>query len=102
MTALVTEVLRYIEHNSNSIQALLSGKGPHAFPVQGVSAFHRVCPIRYEKLFGKGGGLRLCGILPGFHPNGILIMMHYWLKNRMALPAKEPAGLIVELVWAIC
>jgi len=72
MTALVTEVLRYIEHNSNSIQALLSGKGHPRFSGARCFSVSPVCPIRYEKLFGKGCGLRLCGILPGFHPNGIL------------------------------
>jgi len=102
LTALVADVLQYIERNSNSIQVLLSENGSPAFQRKIFRGFTEYIQQAMKKFSEKEAVSAKAAYYSVFTANGILALVQYWLKNKMALPAQELAAMIVDLVGAIC
>jgi len=102
MASLVVDVLRYIERNSNSIQVLLSENGDPAFQHKMFQRFTEYIQHAMKNFSEKEAVPAKAAYYSVFTANGILALVQYWLKNKMALPTQELAAVIVELVGAIC
>jgi len=101
ITALVMEVLQYIESNSSSIQVLLSENGDLAFQRKMFHYFTLDIQRVMKDISKKEDVSAKAEYYSVFTANGILALVQYWIRNNMALPARELAAMIVELVGAI-
>jgi AcrR family transcriptional regulator len=101
MTQLVMEMLQYIERNSNFIQVLLSENGDPAFQRKVFRHFTESVQHAMKTFSEKEAVPANAAYYSVFTANGILALVQYWLKNKMALPTHELAAMIVELVVAI-
>jgi AcrR family transcriptional regulator len=102
LTLLVTDLLKYIEQNSNFIQVLLSENGDQAFQRKMFKRFTEDIKHALKNFSRKESVPAKAAYYSVFTANGILALVQYWLKNKMALPTLELAAMIVELVAAIC
>ncbi|GAB6393082.1 MAG: TetR/AcrR family transcriptional regulator [Treponematales bacterium] len=102
MTAFVAGVLEYIERNSHSIQVLLSENGNPAFQRKIFRGFTEYIQHAMKNFSEKEAVSVKAAYYSVFTANGLVSLVQYWLKNKMALPTQELAAMIVELVAAIC
>jgi AcrR family transcriptional regulator len=102
MTSVALEMLQFIERNSNSIQVLLSENGDPVFQRKVFRHFTESVQHAMKRFSEKEAVPENAAYYSVFTANGILALVQYWLKNKMALPTQELAAMITDLVAAIC
>ena len=98
ITLMIENVLRYIEDNSNSIQVILGENGDIGFQRRifrrFVAYLQFVLKTHSEKVIDEEKNECYCI----YTVNGIIALVHHWVKSGMKIPRQELAKMIVELM----
>lgn len=98
---LIEDVLLYIETNSNSVQVLLSENGDIGFQKKIFRQFVAYLQYRMKNYSEKNLDEEKNEYYSIYTVNGIIALVHHWLKNDMKTHKHELAKMIVELMGVI-
>jgi AcrR family transcriptional regulator len=100
--ALVIEnVLQYIENNSNFVQVILGENGDIDFQRKIFRRFVTYLQYTMKNHSEKNLDEEKSEYYSIYTINGIIVLVHHWLKNGMKIPKHELVKIIVELMGAI-
>ncbi|MDR2632127.1 MAG: TetR family transcriptional regulator C-terminal domain-containing protein [Treponema sp.] len=98
---MIENVLQYIESNNYSLQVLLSENGDIGFQRKIFSRFVNYVQYMAKNYSEKTSGEEQNEYYSIYTVNGIIVIVHHWLKNSMKIPRHELVKLIVALMGAI-
>jgi AcrR family transcriptional regulator len=94
----ITDVLLYIENNSNSVQVLLSENGDIDFQRKVFRHFIMHFQNAMKQHYLKISDEEKNEYYSIYKVHGIIALVHHWLKSSMNIPKNELAKMLVELM----
>jgi AcrR family transcriptional regulator len=98
---LIEDVLLYIETNNDSVQVLLSENGDIDFQKKIFLRFVVYLQYMMKNYSKKNLAEEQNEYYSIYTVNGIIAVVHHWLKSGMKMPKHELANMIIELMGAI-
>lgn len=101
ITLMIENVLQYIENNGNFVQVILGENGDIGFQRKVFRRFVTHLQFMTKNYSEKNLDEEKNEYYSIFTGNGIMALVHHWLKNDMKIPKHELAKMIVELMGVI-